>query len=730
MIDKIKDRFQNIHSFIKSNKDILDRAISEELLELTGDKFKEKLENIVSKDGVLRIGVVGQVKAGKSSFINALLFDGKDILPKASTPMTAALTVIKYSQKPFAEVEFYSKADWEIIERRAKDFEEALKEVGKDLKKSRGKFSRVTKDEIEEETKARVGDAISASYELYQMAKSSNLDIDSYIGKKEVISENIYSVSDLVGKLQNYVGANGKFTPITKNTVLHLDIPTLKEIEIIDTPGTNDPIISRGQTTRDFLSRCDAVFLLSYSGQFMGQEDTEFLVNTLPSEGISDIIVLGSKFDSVLVDEFKKYKGDIRLALRDLYNKLSTQADDSLEKIISSNPNKPIMKKLRESRVKFISGIAYNIAKKDKRNLDEMEQHALNSLEKRYKLEFSKEVLFDLANIDAIREKDLEKLKSKKDEILSQKLENFIAGQREKVLKGLNELEANIQDRLKDLESSDIQELTKRAKTLEEGFERARGNIEQIFTDFEFDIKEKLYQLINEVDDRRYLYTGVEKRTRSKEVYSHTESRSTWYKPWTWGDEEDIYETVYYDIAKVNEAVDKAVKFVREANSVISENWKKMIDISKFERSLIKEAMSAFDLSDTSFNKNQIINPVRNALNEIKIRPYRVQDRKYIDKITSTFSSSEVEGSDISRLESLLSDVLYEISNDIEREIESKISEISNILDSKRQTFVSTIKSNANSTINKLKEDLKNKEASINRDKRLLEEIDNLKIGL
>ncbi len=35
-----------------------------------------------------------------------------------------------------------------------------------------------------------------------------------------------------------------------------------------------------------------------------------------------------------------------------------------------------------------------------------------------------------------------------------------------------------------------------------------------------------------------------------------------------------------------------------------------MIDISKFEKSLIKEAMSAFDLSDTSFNKNQIINPV------------------------------------------------------------------------------------------------------------------------
>jgi len=86
--------------------------------------------------------------------------------------MTAALTVIKYSKKPFAEVEFYSKADWEIIERRAKDFEKAYKDVEEELSKKKNKLiNRVTKDLIEKETKARVGDAISASYELYQMAK-------------------------------------------------------------------------------------------------------------------------------------------------------------------------------------------------------------------------------------------------------------------------------------------------------------------------------------------------------------------------------------------------------------------------------------------------------------------------------------------------------------------------------------------------------------------------------
>jgi len=48
------------------------------------------------------------------------------------------------------------------------------------------------------------------------------------------------------------------------------------------------------------LAKCDCVFLLSYSGQFAGEEDTSFLINTLPNEGIRKIILLGSKFDSVL----------------------------------------------------------------------------------------------------------------------------------------------------------------------------------------------------------------------------------------------------------------------------------------------------------------------------------------------------------------------------------------------------------------------------------------------
>ena len=69
----------------------------------TQKELNSNLESVTQQDRALRIAIVGQMKAGKSSFINALLFP-VDILPKAATPMTAALTRIAYSDKPRIEI--------------------------------------------------------------------------------------------------------------------------------------------------------------------------------------------------------------------------------------------------------------------------------------------------------------------------------------------------------------------------------------------------------------------------------------------------------------------------------------------------------------------------------------------------------------------------------------------------------------------------------------------------
>ena len=48
------------------------------------EKLRKAFENIMAENRLLNIGIVGRVKAGKSSLLNALLFAGQDVLPKAA----------------------------------------------------------------------------------------------------------------------------------------------------------------------------------------------------------------------------------------------------------------------------------------------------------------------------------------------------------------------------------------------------------------------------------------------------------------------------------------------------------------------------------------------------------------------------------------------------------------------------------------------------------------------
>jgi len=215
------------------------------------DKLQEKIASIKSNNGILRIGIVGQVKAGKSSFINSLIFDGKNILPKASTPMTAALTLMSYSEKPYAEVEFYTKEDWVIIETNAREYRKKVAYVTEEYKQKNNSLKaklfnqKVSGNQtvlIKEEAESQLSEEVIAANELFEQAKRFKLNVNDFLGKTKTI-ENISSIEDLMGKLHEYVGADGKYTSFTRNTKLHLNIPALKDIELVDTPGVNDPIM-------------------------------------------------------------------------------------------------------------------------------------------------------------------------------------------------------------------------------------------------------------------------------------------------------------------------------------------------------------------------------------------------------------------------------------------------------------------------------------------------------
>lgn len=248
---------------------------------------------------VLKIGIVGRVNAGKSSLLNALVFDGKDILPKAATPMTAALTKLEYGEIIEANVEFYTQEDIDSLKTYYNKYEEKFEKLKKEkldeLKEKEIKKLKVaeideyTKNNIEQKSEnianreMKKDEQLFSSYDQYSKIKASNLSLNELKKFENIQADNIDSLNK---KLYDFVGADGKYMPFTKSVTIKLNNENLKDIEIIDTPGINDPIASREERTKELLKNCDVIFVVSPSGQFLSSEDIDLLDRITKKEGI------------------------------------------------------------------------------------------------------------------------------------------------------------------------------------------------------------------------------------------------------------------------------------------------------------------------------------------------------------------------------------------------------------------------------------------------------------
>lgn len=106
------------------------------------EELEKTLKEMQAEDRDLKVGIIGRVKAGKSSLLNALIFESVEVLPKAATPMTASLTILKYADTLSAEVEFYSPKDIaELKNEHERYVREFNKIVGEEVKKQKEKQS-------------------------------------------------------------------------------------------------------------------------------------------------------------------------------------------------------------------------------------------------------------------------------------------------------------------------------------------------------------------------------------------------------------------------------------------------------------------------------------------------------------------------------------------------------------------------------------------------------------
>lgn len=226
------------------------------------DEATLKAEIKRAEEQKLTIGVIGQMKAGKSTFLNSFIF-GDTVLPAATSPMTASLSYITYGAEKKLVAEFYTPDEWAELRSTAQ------------LPLSEGDDSTAQ------------GAKIKAAKEL--VSKSGKISqINSLLGKTK---------EDSFSNLIDYVGADGKYIAITKAVTLYYPLEYLKGVEIVDTPGFNDPIVSREERTRQFLKQADVSLLLLYAGRAFDASDRDILFKDVRNCGVGKILIGVNKYD-------------------------------------------------------------------------------------------------------------------------------------------------------------------------------------------------------------------------------------------------------------------------------------------------------------------------------------------------------------------------------------------------------------------------------------------------
>ncbi|RBQ29080.1 dynamin family protein [Aliarcobacter vitoriensis] len=264
--NSIDDLNTNLHkidddhkSSFKDLRNSIENIINELKNELSNKEVLNELENTNKyiSNQKFSIGITGVMNAGKSTMLNALM--GKEILGSAVVPETANLTIVKHNINENAKVFYWNTKEWEKIENSAKQLES--------MKEFVNETQRVFKDSLNDYIKPN--------------SRFDEVDINN---------------------LASYTSAehSQKKCNLVKYVELGSNLPFLSDgIEIVDTPGLDDPVIQREEITKDYISKCDMMLHLMNVSQSATLKDIEFIIDAVLYQNISKLLVVITRADTV-----------------------------------------------------------------------------------------------------------------------------------------------------------------------------------------------------------------------------------------------------------------------------------------------------------------------------------------------------------------------------------------------------------------------------------------------
>jgi signal recognition particle receptor subunit beta len=215
-----------------------------------------------------RIAVVGQVKAGKSSFVNALV-QRPGLLPTDVNPWTTAITHLHFGRADApanvaAEFTFFNPNEWEQLVHGAGHIRELTQRLVPGFEVE---LLKKHVDAMRRRSEERLG---SALHDL--------------LGKKHVfpsISSEVlerYVCSGAAGLLGTVVEQKGLYSDVVKSADVYFTSNDFGfPVTILDTPGTNDPFLVRDEITRRALETADIYIVLLTARQALSSADVALL---------------------------------------------------------------------------------------------------------------------------------------------------------------------------------------------------------------------------------------------------------------------------------------------------------------------------------------------------------------------------------------------------------------------------------------------------------------------
>ena len=614
------------------------------------DNFNLKTEDFFRKERKLNIGVVGQVKAGKSSFLNTLLFGGKEILPKASTPKTATLTKMEYAEENIIHIEYYTEEEWSVLEDNA-----AI-----DLD-----------DEI-----------YTSAREIVSLVRKNGINPHDYLPKKH---EDIWfdSYDELILHLNDYVGEDGKFTPIVKAVTLFLHKEEFEGLSIVDTPGLNDPIASRTIRTKEFMEVCDVVFFLSQSGSFLDKSDWVLLSSQLPQKGVKKLVLIASKYDSGVRDVLREKTEDddifgedentadnIPKARKIIQRKLKRRAKAKVDEFVKDLENRGASKELIDvimgcSEPLLVSSMTYNMANKSVEDYTNEEKNVYSAL-KRFSNDINEDLRL-LGNFDEVK-RVFGEVVSEKSGILERKAKTFVPDATEE-LKGLLEgFKEKAEKRKAVLSGSDREKLNEQKHMVEAQIGNVKADIAGVFGELAIKLEAEKAEGVRELREASKDHLGIRERTGSV-------TREGSYTTGWWIFKKTHYYKYedHYSYFMASDAIDNLRQFALEASNRVEEVFSDAIQLKELKRKLLNVVVNNFDMGSEKYDSSLFRIMVEEVISSIEFPFFEIDISDSLNGIAGKFTGELTSAGDKAKLTTALSKAMSDIYNELCKQLTSTV---------------------------------------------------------